>query len=46
MTVIYICKIKLLGFPFAVVDEQLAKQWVEQDPESHYYETVPVQTTV
>ncbi|MCF0059907.1 hypothetical protein MUK70_11710 [Dyadobacter chenwenxiniae] len=39
---IYICKIKLIGSPFAVFDESMAKSWVDQDPDAHYYEKVPI----
>lgn len=43
ITYVYICKIKILGFPFAVLDENLAKDWVSGDPDSRYYETLRVQ---
>lgn len=46
MTYVYLCKIKILGFPFVVFDEELAKQWVEQDPEMHVYDTVPVKDSI
>lgn len=46
MKTVYICRIKLLGFAFAVFDEELAKKFVEQDPEMHVYDIVPVRDTV
>ena len=42
ITTVYICKIKILGFGFAVLTQERADAWVAEDPESHYYETVPV----
>jgi hypothetical protein len=41
---IYICRIKILGFAFAVLDEELAKKWVDQDPEMHVYDVVPIKS--
>jgi hypothetical protein len=46
MTHIFICKIKILGFPFAVLNEELAKEWVDKDPEMHYYDVVPIHTSI
>lgn len=37
---IYICKIKMLGFPFATCDKQKADDWVSEDPSSNYYDTL------
>ena len=34
---VYICKIKILGFGFAVLTKELADKWVNEDPESNYY---------
>lgn len=42
MDKIYICKIKIIGSPFAVITEEEAKKWVEEDPEMHYYDEVPI----
>ena len=42
--VIYVCAIKMLGFAFAVRTKEEADKWVEQDPESNYYNTVPIRT--
>jgi hypothetical protein len=28
--------------PFAVLTEELAKEWVDRDSESNYYEKVPI----
>lgn len=42
MDYIYICKIKVIGMPFAVLTEELAIEWEAKDPESNYYEKVPV----
>lgn len=39
---IFICKIKLLGMPFAVLTEEEAKAWEAQAPEYNYYEKVPI----
>jgi len=43
---IFLCRIKILGFAFAVFDEELATAWVDQDPETHVYDVVPVRTSV
>jgi len=43
---IFLCRIKFLGFAFAIFDEELAKAWVDQDPETHVYDVVPVRTYV
>ena len=40
--VIYVCKIRLLGFPFVVTDKQKADDWVNEDPENNYYETLTI----
>jgi hypothetical protein len=42
MEYIFICAFKILGFPFAVLTEEEAKRWVDDDPESHYYDKIPV----
>ena len=39
---VYICKIKLLGFPFAVFNKQKAEEWVNDDPEMNYYDTIKI----
>ena len=39
---IYICKIKAIGYAFAVETEELAIKWVSQNPELHYYETIRI----
>jgi hypothetical protein len=44
MTHVFICKIKIIGSPFVVLTEEEAKKWVKVDPESHFYEKVPVET--
>lgn len=41
---IFICKYKLIGWPFAVLTEEEAKAWVKKEPESRYYETVKIET--
>jgi len=46
MQYVYICRIKLLGMPFVVLDEQLAKDWVAKDPQWHIYDAVLVRTSV
>lgn len=38
--VVYICKYKVVGIPFAVYDKQKAEDWVSFDPEIRYYEVV------
>lgn len=35
---VYICKIKMLGFPFATCDKQKADDWVNKDPLNNYYD--------
>jgi hypothetical protein len=44
MTHIFICAVKLLGFPFAVLTEDEAKKWVEENPEQHYYDKIEIKT--
>lgn len=39
---IYICKIKILGMPFATASLEKAKHWEAQD-ETHYYETMKLE---
>lgn len=39
---IFICKIKIIGSPFAVLTEEEAEQWVSEDPESNYYDKVVI----
>lgn len=46
MKYIFICRIKILGFPFAVFDEDKAKAWVDQDPEMHVYDKVEIRDSV
>lgn len=41
---IYICKIKILGFGFAVLTKHEAENWVKKDPESNYYDIVKVES--
>lgn len=41
-TYIYICKIKTVGYAFAVETKELAEKWVTQNPESHYYEEIAI----
>lgn len=41
---VFICKIKIVGSPFCVLTEDEAKEWVTEDPEMNYYETVPVRS--
>lgn len=43
---IYICSIKILGFPFAVETKDLADEWVSQDPESHYFYEIEIKESV
>lgn len=40
--VVYVCKVKILGFGFAVFDKAIADAWVTQDPDSNYYDTLEV----
>lgn len=40
---VYICKVKLIGSQFAVLDKQLAESWINLDPESNYYETLDIE---
>jgi hypothetical protein len=42
MDKVYICAIKILGFPFAVMTEEEAEQWRKENPEVNYYHQVPV----
>lgn len=42
MKEVYVCSIKILGFPFAVLTEEEAKKWVAEDPESNYYNKIEV----
>lgn len=44
MTHIYICKVQILGSPFAVLTEEEAKQWVLEDPQMNYYDTVEIKS--
>ena len=37
---VYICAVKVLGFPFVVETEAQAKEWVSKDPELNYYDAV------
>jgi hypothetical protein len=39
---IYICKIKILGMPFATVSKERAQTW-EQEDESHYFEEMELE---
>lgn len=43
--IIYICAIKVAGFPFAVESKELADEWVERDEQNYYYE-VEIKDTV
>jgi len=40
--IIYICKIKIIGTQFAVLNKELADQWVDKDKEMNYYEIVEI----
>lgn len=42
MSSVFICSIKILGFPFAVLTKDEADRWVAQDPEMHCYSEIPV----
>ncbi len=42
MEKVYVCAIKVLGFPFAVLTEEEAKRWVNYDPVMNYYDVVPI----
>lgn len=44
--VVFVCRIKILGFAFAVLSKELADEWVSQDPESHIAEELKIQKTV
>jgi len=39
---IYICKIKLLGMPFATASKERAERWVFED-DSHYIEELELE---
>lgn len=39
---IYICRIKILGMPFATANKAVAVDWEKQD-ETHYYETMELE---
>jgi hypothetical protein len=39
---VYICKIKLIGFPFATASKERAERWVEES-ESHYFEELEIE---
>lgn len=43
-TEVYICKIKLLGFPWATFNREKAEDWVNEAPEDRYFDTVPVRS--
>ena len=40
---VYICKYKILGFPFGTFDKQKAENWVSEDEESRYYDTIKIE---
>lgn len=42
MDKVYVCAFKVIGFPFAVLSEEEAKQWANEDPEFRYYHIVPI----
>lgn len=44
MKEVYICKVYILGYTFAVLTECEAEKWVAQDPESNYYELIHVKS--
>ena len=44
MKEVFICKIKIIGSPFAVLTEEEARAWIKKDPDMHYYEIIPVKT--
>ncbi len=46
MKYVFICKVKIMGTPFAVLTEELAKEWVALDPDWNYYDKVPVKSSV
>jgi hypothetical protein len=39
---VYVCKLKILGFPFATFDKDKADAWVAEDVESRYYDIVEI----
>lgn len=42
MDKVYICAFKVLGYSFAVLTEEEAKQWVSEEPGLRYYHIVPI----
>jgi len=42
LTEVYICKIMVLGFPFATLNKQKADDWVSEDEGIRYYNIIKI----
>lgn len=38
----YICAVKILGFQWVTLSKETADKWVEESPDTHYYNEVPL----
>lgn len=42
MKEVFYCAIRIIGSPFVVLTEEEAKNWVSENPEMNYYNTLSV----